>query len=38
MIEIYANLVMLGVKKIEDVPAKLRLAVEMAIERKKSNT
>ena len=31
MISVYANLVINGVKTLEDVPEKLRLAVEMKI-------
>lgn len=36
MIEVYANLVIHGLKKIEDIPSKLRLAVETLIEKSKS--
>lgn len=32
MVKIYANLIINGVKTIDDVPARLRLAVEALIE------
>ena len=32
MVKIYANLILAGLKTIDDVPAKLRLAVEAYIE------
>jgi hypothetical protein len=35
MIKVYANLVYHGVKKLEDVPEKLRMAVEAEVERMK---
>ena len=38
MINVYANLVILGQKTIEQVPAKLRLAVETEIARRQYNT
>lgn len=38
MVKIYANLVYLGVKTLEQVPAKLRMAVELEVEKlRKSN-
>lgn len=33
MIKVYANLILAGVKTLDDVPAKLRLAVETLINK-----
>ena len=36
MVKVYANLVINGVKTVEEVPAKLRLAVETLVEELRS--
>lgn len=36
MIKVYANLVLNGVKTLDEVPAKLRLAVEALVEELKN--
>jgi len=33
MVKVYASLVYRGIKTLEEVPAKLRMAVEMEVER-----
>ena len=37
MVKIYANLILNGLKTIEDVPFKLRLAVEQELEKIKTS-
>lgn len=34
MVKIYVNLILNGLKTIDDVPAKLRLAVEMELQKR----
>ena len=38
MIKVYANLILKGLKTLDDVPENLRLAVETLVEKLKSQT
>jgi hypothetical protein len=38
MIKVYANLILKGLKALDDVPENLRLAVETLVEKLKSQT